>query len=394
MKFKLLVLLIVSLLILCACNAPVSSLPSTSEVPNAQQGDIPTPYPDTPTPPQIDAPLVDAPALTSIHFLNEFDGWGVTETQVVRTNDGGVTWYNVTPPNLTEAGYSVRLMIMDNANVWAQLPDYNNYPNGGALYHTIDGGLTWLSMTTPFSEGIIHFLDVSNGWALANLGSGVGSNAVAVYQTTDGGSTWDQKFINDPNNANASDSLPLGGLKFGLTPLNMQTAWIFGTVYSSGTVYVYRTDDGGTSWSQISLPLPQGAENGELGFEQIQFVTLTNAFLTMRMTSDATSLAIYTSNDAGATWTLTPTLIPIGGSMDFLSVNDVVIYNGQQFYVTRDAAHTWSVIPPDVNFGDTFASMDFVNPNTGWVITSDPTTNRHVLYRTSDGGATWFPIVE
>ena len=283
---------------------------------------------------------------------------------------------------------------MDNNNIWAQLPDYNNYPNGGTLYHTTDGGLTWASTTTPFSGANIHFLDTRNGWALADLGVGAGSNAVAVYQTTDGGSTWDQKFINDPNNANASNSLPLGGLKFGLTPLNMQTAWIYGTVYSSGTVYVYRTDDGGVSWSQVSLPLPQGAENAELGFEQIQFVSPTDAFLTMRMTSDTTNLAIYTSSDAGATWTLTPTLIPIGGSADFLSAEEAVVYNGQQFYVTRDAAHTWSIIPPDVNFGDTFAAMDFVNPNAGWVITIDPTTNYRSLYRTSDGGATWFPVIE
>ena len=52
---------------------------------------------DTPTPAEIDAPIVEAPALVSINMLNEKDGWGITETQVVRTNDGGVTWFNVTP---------------------------------------------------------------------------------------------------------------------------------------------------------------------------------------------------------------------------------------------------------------------------------------------------------
>jgi photosystem II stability/assembly factor-like uncharacterized protein len=114
----------------------------------------------------------------------------------------------------------------------------------------------------------------------------------------------------------------------------------------------------------------------------------------MRVSSDTVNLAIYTSSDAGNTWMLTPTLIPIGGSADFLSAVEAVVYNGDQFYVTRDAARTWSIIPPDVNFGETFAGMDFVNPNSGWVITIDPTTNHRSLYRTSDGGATWFPIVE
>jgi len=339
--------------------------------------------------------LVDTPALTSVQFLTELNGWGVTETQIVRTNDGGITWYNVTPPDITEAGYSVRLVIMDNNSVWIQLPDYNNYPNSGILYHTTDGGLTWAATTTPFSDGDVRFLDVNNGWALADLGAGAGSDAIAVYQTTDGGSTWDRKFINDPNSANASDSIPLGGLKSGLTPLNMQTAWVYGTVYSSGTVYVFRTDDGGVNWVQISsLPLPQGAEDAELSFERVQFVTANDAFMLMRIASDESKMAVYISNDSGETWSLTPTLIPVGGLADFLSATEAVVYNGQQFYVTRDAARTWSIIPPDVNFGDTFASMDFVNPNTGWVITVDPTTNHRSLYRTSDGGATWFPIID
>ena len=79
--------------------------------------------------------------------------------------------------------------------------------------------------------------------------------------------------------------------------------------------------------------------------------------------------------------------IPDGGSADFLSEQEIVIYNGAQFYVTKDAARTWSIIPPDVKFGDVFAMMDFVDPNTGWVVTLDS------LYRTNDGGTTWSPLV-
>jgi len=51
----------------------------------------------------------------------------------------------------------------------------------------------------------------------------------------------------------------------------------------------------------------------------------------------------------------------------------------------------WSTIPPDVAFGESFASMDFVNMSSGWVITVDSAI--HSLYRTTDGGATWFPVI-
>ena len=347
---------------------------------------------DLPVQAEIKAPLIELPALIKIFFLNERDGWGVTETQIVRTNDGGITWYNVTPPDMTETGYSVDTFIFDNDHVWVQKADFERYPNGGPLYRTTDGGITWTSIDVPFSSGHIKFVDAKSGWVLADLGVGAGSNAVVVYQTSDGGETWVMKSINDPNHPDASDSLPLGGLKFGITPLNMQTAWIFGVVYAPGTPYVYRTDDGGASWAQISLPLPPGGENAELAMEQLGIMSPDNTFLIMHVTGETFDLAVFTSTDAGKTWSLTPTLIPGSGSADFLSAEEMVVYNGNQFYVTRDAARTWSIIPPDVLFGESFAGMDFVNTSTGWVVTQDPANHRS-LYRTSDGGATWIPVI-
>jgi photosystem II stability/assembly factor-like uncharacterized protein len=283
--------------------------------------------------------------------------------------------------------------VLDNNHVWVQLADPDNFPNSGSLYRTTDGGLAWTSSKVPFSRGTLDFLDPNNGWMMSALGVAAGSMGISVFQTSDGGATWDQTYTNDPNLTDAGDSLPLGGLKNGLTPLDMQTAWVYGLTYAPGTVYLYRTEDGGANWNEQSLPLPQGVENAELSVEKIEFIAPNFGFLTMRITSDTINLAVYISDDSGKTWSLTPTLIPGAGSADFLSANEAVIYNGSQFYVTRDAARTWSIIPPDVLFDESFAGMDFVNALSGWVITVDPTTNERRLYRTSDGGATWFPVI-
>ena len=79
------------------------SLPTSSAT--AQPPELsPTPYPDTPSPAGLNAPLIESPVLVKIRFLSELDGWGVTETQIARTNDGGITWYDVTPPDMTETG--------------------------------------------------------------------------------------------------------------------------------------------------------------------------------------------------------------------------------------------------------------------------------------------------
>ena len=187
--------------------------------------------------------------------------------------------------------------------------------------------------------------------------------------------------------------MPLGGIKADLVPLNMQIAWVGGVVYAPGTVYLYRTEDGGRNWSPVALELPAGAENSELSIEEdhIRFVSANDGFLVLRMSGEATQTAIYTTNDEGNTWTLSPTLIPEAGMTDFLSAEEMIIYNGEQLYVTRDAAKTWTTVSPDIVFGDSFVTMDFVNPTSGWIVTLDPSQNRS-LYRTNDGGTTWLPV--
>jgi photosystem II stability/assembly factor-like uncharacterized protein len=381
---------IVLAVLLSACNMSVNSLTPSAPEPVEP---TPSPYPDTPAPPAINEARIEAPALLEFEFLNELDGWGITETKIVRTNDGGFTWYEVTPPDVDTIGESLETFFLDNEHVWLQRPDFNNFPNNGLLYHTADGGLTWSVSSTPFSGGDLNFVDPENGWILADLGVGAGSNAVAVFQTTDGGATWMQTYTNDPNQPDAGDSLPLGGLKSDLVPLDMQTAWVGGVVYSPGTVYLHRTDDGGKTWSPVALDLPDGAEEFELSIneDQMDVTSSGDGFLALYMTGDAPQTAIYETHDGGTTWTLTPTLIPGTGEIDFLSAAEIVLYNGKEFYVTRDTAATWAKVSPDIVFGDSFATMDFVNPNAGWLVTLDPNGGRS-LYRTHDGGATWLPV--
>jgi photosystem II stability/assembly factor-like uncharacterized protein len=326
--------------------------------------------------------------------MNELDGWAVTEAEIARTNDGGLTWYNVTPPEMEETGYGVDTFILDVEHAWVQKPDFENFPNGGFLYRTTDGGLTWTEFSVPFSRGDINFVDGDNGWALADLGVGAGSNAVAVYRTTSGGAVWERMYTNDPNDPESGDSLPLGGIKSDLVPLDEDTAWVTGTVYAPGEVYLHRTEDSGRTWTPVTVQLPENAQNFELGIEdeQMKFVSGTHGFLALRMSGESIQTVVYVTENAGNTWTLMPTVIEGAGPSAFLSEQEAVLYNGEQFYVTRDAARSWSMISPDIVFAESFVGMEFVNLLSGWVITIDP-SNHKSLYRTHDGGATWLPVI-
>ena len=321
-------------------------------------------------------------------MLDERNGWGISDTDILRTVDGGLTWYKVGPAKISALGYSVIAYFLNTQEGWVLVPDPTNMLVG-TLYHTSNGGGTWNSFPAPFGGGVLHFLDPKQGWMMASLGAGAGSMGVAIYQSTDGGSTWTQNYSNDPNQAGAGDSLPLGGLKDGLTPFDMKTAWVGGITYTPGTIYLYQTQDSGHSWNLIPVPVPDGYDQAEVETIGPKFPALDSAYLPVTLTSqNGELLAIYSSHDGGKSWVLTPTLIPQGGSTDFVSAEDGFVWNGTNFYVTKDGAQTWKTVPPDVGFGDSFSGMDFVSPSIGFVLTSDASGLRG-LYKTTDGGATW-----
>ena len=384
------------LLLLSAC-APASPNVEASKVPEATQTMeesqvAPLTVVETPLPAVVEAPIIEAPSIVNIEMLDEVYGWAITEEHIIRTNDGGVTWYNVTPGNLADAGYLVYTSFLDATTAWVQFPDMNKYPNGGKLYRTIDGGLTWETFTTPFSGGSLHFVDANNGWMMADLGVGAGSMAVSIFQTSDGGKTWNRTYTNDPNLAEASDTLPLGGIKNLILPLDAETAWVGGVVYAPGQTYLFRSDDGGKTWFNINLVLPENTAESELSLQDMVFISPKNGLLALRITSETPQTIVYITEDGGNTWVQSPAAFEGYGILETPSASEMIFYTADQFYVTKDAGVTIQQISPEIKFGDSIIDMSFANSQTGWVITASP-SNERTLYKTTDGGATWTPLI-
>ncbi|GMV33530.1 MAG: hypothetical protein DYG85_02460 [Chloroflexi bacterium CFX1] len=365
---------------------PTTTLPATEE-PSVQPFAVDTPQ-GTPLPPEINAPIFESPSIINIEMLDEVFGWAMTEEKIIRTNDGGVTWYDVTPPGLTEAGYLAFTFFLDADHAWVQLPDMNRYPNGGTLYRTTDGGLTWEIFDTPFSGGSIHFVNESAGWTMADFGVGAGSMAVSIFKTVDGGGTWERVYTNDPNIEGAGDTLPLGGIKNFILPLDADTAWVGGVTYAPGQTYLYRSGDGGKTWFNINLVLPEDSAESELSVVAIKFLSATEGFLALRKSSETPEILAYRTSDGGNTWEALDVEFNGYGILETPSANEMIFYASDQFYVTNDAGVSLQQITPDIPFGNSVVDMSFANSQTGWVLFADASGAR-ILYKTTDGGATW-----
>ncbi len=342
-------------------------------------------------PTQVSLPPVASPQLTQFYFVDEKNGWGMTQEKIVRTSDGGLTWGDATPPNLAQIGYAP-FVFFDAQIAWVVIPATDGLT--GTLYRTTNGGSTWTSGAVPFAFASLQFLDPQNGFALASLGAGAGSEAVALFKTTDSGLNWTRAFIDDPNSPNANDSLPLSGQKQGFAFLDTQRGWVGGSVPKDNYIYLYHTDNGGQTWNEANLALPAGYESAQTGNAGPQFFSATDGILVVNLSlpSDpGLATVVYRTIDGGQTWT-PGQVIPNGRPADFYTVRDGVAWGGGQFYVTSDAGQTWGALTPSQDFSASLGSFQFVSPLSGWALTTNEASDPS-LYQTTDGGVNWTMII-
>jgi photosystem II stability/assembly factor-like uncharacterized protein len=197
---------------------------------------------------------------------------------------------------------------------------------------------------------------------------------VSLYQTSDGGATWTLKYAIDPSQPN--NSLPFSGHKNGMSFRDTSTGWVGGYVPSPGTIYLYKTTNGGVTWAQQSLALPAGYQSADINTTAPTFFGLNDAILPVWMTGGAGSaLFVYVTHDGGSTWILSGS-VPSQGrqAYDFVSVNDGFAWNGS-LQVTHNAGASWTAVTPNVNFGDNVPAMDFVSTTAGWIL-QNPVNHR------------------
>lgn len=177
--------------------------------------------------------------------------------QVIRTTDGGKTWNAFDFPGQPE-GILVSFFL-DDQTAWVA-PGSALYPGRDTpLMHTTDGGFHWTALKLPPDMWNLFFLDQQHGWAWGGIET---SSAGSLYKTVDGGATWSRNTTTSWGMQTTTEPGSSSSLRsFDLTFQTPQRGWITLTTDTYGQAdssqaFLYLTTDGGETWQLQSLPEP------------------------------------------------------------------------------------------------------------------------------------------
>jgi len=253
---------------------------------------------------------------------------------IYRSSDGGATWVNRSIPEFSPPMY-VPVGVNDIKYV-ATDAAYMACTNG-YVYRSFDGADTWpdaYAFYTGRSNSAMDFMDKNTGWVCGATGA---SGSGAVFRTTDGGASWTMQ------NTTFTGATRLFGIDF----VNNTTGWVVGTPQK-----IFKTTDGGINWTEQTAP---AGVTGNL--ISVCFVNTDTGF------ACGGSGKVIRTTDGGATWTNVspPGLALIANKVVFINSKEGMLFcAGGGAFKTTDGGDSW------INFSaptpDLFSGASIVAP--------------------------------
>jgi photosystem II stability/assembly factor-like uncharacterized protein len=280
----------------------------------------------------------------SIYFTDANTGYIACQiaTDVMKTTDGGITWYPCHGGGLPDV-YSYALHFPNKDTGYKV--EYNTAYGISQMSKTTDAGETWSALFSGWNGIGDHLYAVFFTTGYKGL---VAGEYGQIYKTTDGGTHWTSVTSGTTNSLNsiyfANDSI--------------------GYIVGSGGV-ILKTTDGGNSWSSLT--------SGTIS-------TLNSIYFINSDTGFAVGNGILLKTfDGGLTWSSETYPFNLS-SIHFPNANyGYVVGDGGKLLKTTDGGNTWNYMHSETTIN--LSGVFFTDSITGFIIGSAAT-----LLKTTNGG--------
>lgn len=281
-----------------------------------------------------------------MYFFDEQLGFLVNSSQILRTQDGGVSWSVITD---VVGGYKIAFI------------DSIGYIVGyhGNVYSTSDRGETWKEILFDFPRSL-------NSLTLISQDSVFITGDDQLFITYNGGTTWITRPVEYTNSL---------GYGVNIEDAYFTSAAVGHAVCTHGTIL--KTTDSGLTWY-----VTESSNVAPSNFFDVTFVNENVGFASQEHSE------LYQTTDGGETWVDLGSTIDAAYDMHFFNENVGFIAGDHgAIHKTTDGGKTWDWIGFDGRryYNDIY-TVHFVNENLGFAAGA-----RGQIIKTADGGESWTP---
>lgn len=313
---------------------------------------------------------------------------GVGSGSLWKTVNNGLSWFPIFEQQSAGAIGDVAVSRSNPKTVWVGTGEVllaRSALPGMGVFKSTDAGRTWTNMglkdTQHIARVLIHPVD-SNTVYVAAIGHQNSPNEErGVFRTNDGGKTWSKVlYINDHT---AAIDLVMHPVDHNTLYASMWHRAREGQKHSGSESGVYITTDGGSTWKRLSGGLPSGDNVGRIALD----IAPSKPNVIYALADEGRVDGFYRSTDSGQTWVKTYDKLQARWDWCEIRVSpddpNQVYSIGQNSFVTKDGGSTFTKITGTIlHLLPHGADVIHLDTHAMWINPKDPD---HLIFGT-DGG--------